>query len=143
MDNWLDTGHGRRPAIVVYSEHSDIAFLRLLRRGFRHCFVMVSVGSLWVMVDPLSHRTLLAVTDLRGLCDHLIALHHAGRRCQAVLTTPNPERKIVMRPFTCVEVVKRVLGISSAFVLTPYQLYKHNNKNKLTTNKINGKGNVG
>lgn len=134
MDNWLDVGHGRRPAIVVYSDNSDLVLLRPLKRGFRHCFVMVSVGSLWVMVDPLSHRTLLAVTDLRGLCDHLIALHHTGRRCQVAMTTPYPERKILVQPFTCVEAVKRILGISAINVLTPFQLYKHNSKNKLTTN---------
>jgi len=32
--------------------------------------------------------------------------------------------------FSCVEFIKRVLGIHSCFILTPWQLYKYLNKEK-------------
>ena len=34
-------------------------------------------------------------------------------------------QRVFFRAFTCVEVIKSVLGIHNRLILTPYQLYKH------------------
>lgn len=58
-----DDADARRddPALVVFMGSSDLKRLRLLRRGFRHCFVAVFTAGGWVICDPLSHQTDLGI----------------------------------------------------------------------------------
>ena len=43
----------------------------------------------------------------------------------------SPERRVMpIRPYSCVESVKRILGIRAGFVLTPWQLYRFLNKKR-------------
>ena len=37
---------------------------------------------------------------------------------------PQPKTAAPWGPFTCVEAVKRVLGVRARFILTPWRLYK-------------------
>ncbi len=132
---------GWRYALVVFTDATELWWLRLLRRGFRHCFVALSMPSGWVVVDPLSHRTSVAYFpgsqefDLAGWYrQHGMAVvavenHSPYRRCAPPL------------PYSCVESVKRILGIRAAFVLTPWQLYCHLNKKR--TFAIDGVGKIG
>ncbi|HSK38647.1 MAG TPA: hypothetical protein VK943_02660, partial [Arenibaculum sp.] len=41
-------------AWVVFCGQADLVWLRLLRRGFRHCFAVLNDGERWITVDPLS-----------------------------------------------------------------------------------------
>jgi hypothetical protein len=43
------------PALVVFRDQTELAWLRWLARGFRHCAVVVRVGGDWVLIDSLSH----------------------------------------------------------------------------------------
>jgi hypothetical protein len=36
---------------------------------------------------------------------------------------PAPRRPAPLRPYTCVEAVKRILGLHAPWVITPWQLY--------------------
>ena len=54
------TGDLRR-AWVVFCGHADLAWLKLLAPGFRHCFVVLNDGRHWLTVDPLSCFTELEV----------------------------------------------------------------------------------
>ncbi|MBK8174224.1 MAG: hypothetical protein IPK66_02725 [Rhodospirillales bacterium] len=44
-------------AIVVFSDDTELFFLKWFRRGFRHCFVAVCIDDCWIIYDPLSHQT--------------------------------------------------------------------------------------
>ena len=110
-------------AIVVFAGETSLKWLRLLRPGFRHCFVLVRRQDCWVIYDPLSHRTDLAV--IVGPSVDELAEWYRERGLQAIETTVRraPLRSAPLRPFTCVEAVKRVLGIHAPWVTTPWQLY--------------------
>lgn len=50
-----------RAACVVFSGRADLPWLRLLKPGFRHCFLVIRRADCWVMYEPLSNRTEISV----------------------------------------------------------------------------------
>lgn len=114
------------PVLVVFVDHAACLSLRLLRRGFRHCFVVLSAGPRWLACEPLKDRIELAVLDLPrefnlarfyGEQGHRVLVGHRP--------PPGPRRRFALAPLTCVTVVKRLLGINAPWVWTPFQLYAH------------------
>ena len=116
-------------AWVVFSGQTDRPWLRLLKHGFRHCFILVNDGRAWFSFDPMLHYT-----DLR--------MHHhippnfdlpswfADNNYQVMKTNicRTPKRPAPLAFFTCVEAVKRFLGIHARSVMTPWQLYRYLSK---------------
>ena len=43
--------------LVVFRDATELRWLRVLKRGFRHCTVAVETERGWVLIDALSHRT--------------------------------------------------------------------------------------
>lgn len=113
-------------AWVVFSGQADRPWLRLLRPGFRHCFVILNDGRHWLSFDPMLNHI-----DLR-VHDHVPAEFDLPRwlreRGQKVVVAPvdhSRKKPVPVSLFTCVEAVKRVLGLHRFFILTPWQLYCH------------------
>ena len=112
------------PIYYVVFCHQVVAWwLRLLRKGFRHCFLLAAYPHSLVVLDPLSRRWLLqALPPLSQ--ERLEALLTANdlRFVKVAAAEPQPE---VMPPafINCVSVVKRLLGIRSFLPITPYGLY--------------------
>ena len=44
-------------AWVVFSDETDLSYLKILKRGFRHCYLLMSDGQKWFSIDPLAHMT--------------------------------------------------------------------------------------
>ncbi len=121
---WSSPGPRWIRALVVFSGHADLVWLRLLRPGFRHCFVVLGSAGGWVCVNPLAHRTEVSVLPVAA--DFDVAGWYRGHGMivvEARLEVP-PRRPAPWRPFTCVEAVKRVLGIHAGYILTPWQLFR-------------------
>ena len=125
---WPNPGGRGAPSsvLVVFADHTSCAWLRSLRPGFRHCFIVLRAGSVWLTCDPLKDRIDLDVLELPAQFD-LAAFdgaqgHHVlhGRRLP-----PQPRRPFAPAPLTCVTVVKRLLGIRAPWVWAPWQLYVH------------------
>ena len=113
-----------RVALVVFVDQAGLLCLRWLRKGFRHCFVIVRVDRGWIACDPMSHRTDL---DLFGdLSPDQLAHWYRSLGLNVVRTRIRsaPLRLAPVRPYTCVEAVKHVLGLHAPWTLTPWQLYK-------------------
>ena len=112
-------------ALIVFSGETDIRWLRLLKHGFRHCFACVYSRGQWVFYDPLAHMTSLSVCTGMDSVDLEFWFRQQG--CQVVRTMLQPVRRKKCPPalFTCVEAIKRLLGVQDFFVLTPWQLFKH------------------
>lgn len=122
----------RQNAWVVFTGQADLPWLKLLKPGFRHCFVALHDGRHWLTLDPLSPHMEAQIHNLppefdlprllkaEGLTVIRTKLHHDHRR-------PAP-----LMLFTCVEAVKRILGIHNRFILTPWQLYCHLTKGDLS-----------
>ena len=108
------------PALVGFVDNGGLWWLRALRPGFRHCFVAVRDEPFWVVLDPLSHHTLVRVETEDDLAS---GYRRLGITVVATRLRSPPPRPAPWRPYTCVEAVKRVLGIHAPWVLTPWQLY--------------------
>jgi hypothetical protein len=98
--------------------------MRLLRPGFRHCFCVLRRADRWVVCDPLKGSIVLEILaeyPLEALAAHYLASGRSLLAGTAGSLRPLPLR---VRALTCVEVVKRLLGIDAPWVLTPYQLFR-------------------
>ena len=111
-------------AIVVFHDRGAGFWPWLFGRpGFRHCFVALNDGRAWVVLDPCSHGTkveaeIAADYDLAGFY----------RDCGFTVLEGRVTRQAKPYPvwfFTCVEAVKRVLGVRGWWIWTPHQLYRH------------------
>lgn len=132
----MSAGAAATRALVVFSGKADLSWLRLLRPGFRHCFVLLDLGGVWVCVNPLAHRTSVELWPLDPTTDLAVWLRaQEGLRVVESVVRHPPRRASPICIFSCVEAVKRVLGIQERWVLTPGQLYDHltrGGKNSLT-----------
>jgi len=116
-------------ALVVFSGQADGCWQRLLRPGFRHCSLILEEGADWLLVEPLSTRLQvrrlgLASVDLRA------RLTRAGLTVVETAALAPADRPAPPGLWTCVETVKRGLGIRALAVQTPWQLYRHLEQNK-------------
>lgn len=109
-------------ALVVFSGRADLWWLRLLKPGFRHCFVALKSPCGWVVVEPLSHRTEIFLVD--PALDLARWYRQHGLTVVEVVPTAPHARTAPWRPYSCVESVKRILGIQAGSVLTPWQLFR-------------------
>jgi len=126
-------------ALVIFSGRADLRWLRLLRPGFRHCFVVLETPGGWISLNPMAHRTDLAVLSVPTGYD--LAGWYRAQGLTVLETVPHlpPRRQAPWRPYSCVEAVKRVLGIHDGFVLTPWQLFRHlENKGKKSLTESGG-----
>ncbi|HEY9163896.1 MAG TPA: hypothetical protein VIN57_04715 [Magnetovibrio sp.] len=119
-------------ALVAFDGQTELKWLKLLRPGFRHCFVLVESHAagvpVWVLYNPLSVGTQIAlwpIADATIIRDELVDQGYIVVETKAV---PIGRRLFAWRPYTCVEAVKRVLGINASWVWTPWQLYIYLNK---------------
>lgn len=113
---------GRR-ALVAFSGRAALWWLRLLKPGFRHCLVAIQDPAGWIVIDPLSHRTEVDLLPLPPDFDLAAWYREAGLIVVDTVTRQPPRRPAPWRPYSCVESVKRVLGIQDGRILTPWQLY--------------------
>jgi hypothetical protein len=111
-------------AVVAFSGKAELWWLRALKPGFRHCLVaLAQPGGGWVLLDPLAHAT--RVAHLPTLADPVGWFLAHGLLPVPVRPVPPAPRAAPWAPFTCVEAVKRALGVRARFVVTPWQLFRH------------------
>ena len=125
-----------RRALVVFTDAPTKAWLRPLKKNFRHCFCAVEDpdARVWVMVDALANGIEVRAVPLADLPDPAAFWRGMGLSVVeagvAEREGASPPPAFFPAPFTCVEAVKRVLGLRAAWVLTPWQLYRQLAKNK-------------
>ena len=109
---------------VCFVDECNVWYLRVLRQGFRHCFILINDGERWLSIEPLLSCLEVGVLPTPadfGLIDWLRAQDH-----KIVETTIN--RKWLghgpIELFTCVKVIKQFLGIHNPWIFTPHQLYQ-------------------
>lgn len=113
-------------AWVAFCGRADFPWLRVLKPGFRHCYVILHDGRQWFSLDPMLHRMEVKIyAHVPGDFDLPGWLRGRG---QVVVEAPldtAPHRPAPLALLTCVEAVKRVLGLHRAFIFTPWQLYHY------------------
>ena len=135
-------GSAGRSAVVVFCGRTELPWLRLLKPGFRHCFIIVDGGGgAWVSLNPMSHRTEVAVLahgpglgsgggwTAESLVRWFQSQGFRAVACRTCRIEAVPRKAAPWLPYTCVEAVKRVLGLRRRLILTPWRLYSHIIKN--------------
>jgi hypothetical protein len=136
------TAAERQPqqAWLAFGGAADQAWLRPLRRGFRHCFAVLHDTDGWTVLDPLSGRLLVVRLDLPQGFD-LPAFYRRSGLAVLGPYVPAPPRASWLPPLlphSCVAVCRSVLGPQAPFAVTPHGLYRRlqenagNRKNVLT-----------
>lgn len=115
---------GATRAVVVFEDRARAGCLAWLRAGFRHCFCLAHRPVGWVVCDPLKSVTRLEVVPDYPEPELLAHYGRLGMVAIAGDCSPGSRPGPVLRPLTCVELVKRIVGLHAATVWTPYQLYR-------------------
>ena len=111
-------------ALVVFTDRCAVWWLRGLRSGFRHCFLLMRERDRWILADSLAHRLCLRILDHQEAAGLLVTLTRGGDRIVPVRPVAAPlRRKRPLRPFSCVELSARSLGMDARLTLTPFQLF--------------------
>lgn len=108
---------------VVFSDQTDLWWLKCLRRGFRHCFVIMRFADIWMALDPLAHKTEIMRIDIPDAFSLIGWLESQGERVVCVSAQKAELKPLFPAPCSCVEMVKRVLGLRQFFIFTPWQLF--------------------
>ena len=108
---------------VVFEDNTSLWWLRFLKRGFRHCKMYIKITqTAYLEINPMSNQMFIFLHIFEKRSEFLRVIHKSD-----YIRIKIRGAKLKCAPlgaFTCVEVVKRVLGIHNFFVFTPYQLYK-------------------
>ncbi|MBR4926733.1 MAG: hypothetical protein IKY98_00230 [Alphaproteobacteria bacterium] len=120
MKSRITQGYRYPFALVGFGGTPRFWWMHFLKKGFYHCFVALGNGFEWILIDSLSH-----FTDAIVLKNVNIEAVLTQKGYRLIRTTPDipPYSRAQLMPFTCVETVKRFLGIKNRYILTPYQLY--------------------
>ena len=119
-------------AWAVFTGQTELWWLKFFKSGFRHCYVVLNDGKHWLSVDPLSSYMDVAVHHLPAQFDLPLWLAERGHKVVPAHVS-REARQAPWMVFTCVEAVKRVLGIHNRFVFTPWQLYRYLRKQNTYT----------
>ncbi len=128
-------GAGQHRAWVIFSGQADLRWLRILKPGFRHCFVVINDGQCWVSYDPMSHHTDITVHHVPAFFDLPGWLAGRGHKVVETVIDKTSNKAAPLAIFSCVEAVKRVLGIHQRGVITPWQLYRYLTRKNNKTEK--------
>ncbi len=123
-------------AWVIFSGQADLPWLKIFKPGFRHCFVLLNDGVNWLTLDPLSNYTDVCVHHVPNEFSMPLWLRDRGYK----VVPAQLERSKKPAPwmvFTCVEAVKRVLGLHNRLIITPWQLYCHLSKTQPNHGSLN------
>ena len=93
-----------------------------LKRGFRHVLVAIEIEQGTVVVLDAAGGGLhvwAGACTLEQMADYYIEFGAI-----VVETKARPAGALCPTPWTCVEMVKRALGVRDLFILTPLQLYR-------------------
>lgn len=115
-------------AWVVFSGEADLWWLRVLKRGFRHCFVIARDEKNWIVLDPLSPHLEVSVLPLPRSFDLPGWLQKQNLKVLQAPIQRHHNKAAPFNMFSCVEVIKRFLGIHVRRIMTPWQLYCFLNK---------------
>ena len=109
-------------AYVVFENNVTLWWLHILRKGYRHCKIYVQMSEkIYLEVNPLSNQTFIFLHFFENHAEFKKVIHKS-----CFIKTKIMQSELKSAPigaFTCVEVVKRILGIHNFWIITPLQLY--------------------
>lgn len=113
--------YGQSLAIVVFGS-SSLRYLQVLKAGYQHCSVITQDKGNWHLMDPLSNGTHITELGEAAPSEILALFSNDGYDAIAVQRRPPLPKEMPWALYTCVEAVKRVLGLHNRWIVTPWQL---------------------
>lgn len=125
-------------AWLAFGGGADQAWLRPLRRGFRHCFAVLREAEGWTVLDPLSGRLLVVRLNLPVGFDLPAFYRRSGLAVLGPYAPAAPRASWLppLLPHSCVALCRSVLGPGAPFALTPHGLYRRLQENSETRKKV-------
>jgi len=110
---------------LVYEDKEPHWWSIFFKKGYKHVYAVRFDGLFWIKLDFM-----LGFTDVDVLCYdwHDGIKDIAGDSPTQYVETWRERRyrvRLLFAPYTCVEGMKALLGISAFWVITPYQLFKY------------------
>lgn len=139
---WRAAREAPQEVWIAFGGQADQAWLRPLRRGFRHCFAALRDEAGWTVLEPLSGRLLVARLAVPAGFDLPGFYRRAGLAVVGPFV-PGPVRARwlpPLLPFTCVGLCRAVLGAGAPFAFTPFGLFRrlarnlHKDRKNILTN---------
>jgi hypothetical protein len=131
----LGEGPWRRYFLVCANGIRPSWWDRILRRGFRHCYVLIWDGACWLYVDPTLYRLHVSILDYYQEENPLAWIDDRDVHVLEVAVEAEPKRMRApwsVGPLTCVEGCKAALGVRSFWLWTPWRLYRYLEKRNVT-----------
>ena len=97
---------------------------RFIKKGFLHCYAFKESpgGQYWMIVEPMrSHVDFDIIPKSK---ENFEQLTNCNKLVTVVVRYDLTKDRGHFCRFNCVEVVKSLIGVSSFWTFTPYQLYK-------------------
>ncbi len=114
-----------KSAWVVFTNQTELPLLRLLKKGYRHCFVLINDAGNWISIDPMANYMDVSIHSIPSGFDMPDFMIKSGHKVIKVNLNNHIDKCAPWMIFTCVEACKRILGIHKRFIFTPWQLYCH------------------
>ena len=118
-------GNDHPEMLVVFVGQTECRLLCWLKKGFRHCFAALRVENRWIICDSLKNQIEFSLFDLPY--DFDLGEFYRERGHTVVTGTGATSRtanSICPEPLTCVTIVKRIIGVRSFWIVTPWQLFR-------------------
>lgn len=112
---------------VVFQDETSLWWLRILKPGFRHCYILIPLGdNSYLELNPMSNQLFINIYHFPRGYDYISSLKAASKQVVWVaMPQYTPMSAAPIGVFTCVEFVKRTLGLHDRKIMTPYALYKY------------------
>lgn len=109
---------------LVYIDKDDLWWSKYLKAGYRHVFAIKFDGLFWIRMDLTIGYTDFDVLlyDYKDSIDDIV---QDNATYQHVEVWRKTRYRSILAPWTCVEMMKSLLGIKAWWILTPFQLYKY------------------
>lgn len=113
---------------LVYEEKKEgLWWQKYLKKGYKHVFAVHFDGLFWIKMDFTIGYTDYSVLpfDYRDTIKHVLEGRDMTYQYVEAWRKPRYRVRLLFAPWTCVELMKSLLGIRAWWVITPYQLFKH------------------
>lgn len=111
-------------AYVVFCDENSKWWLRWLKPGFRHCFIIIKTSGKFIAIEPL-----FSCIEFDIIGEEEIELdkflRSKGHTVVEFQIHRNLNKMFPISIYSCVTICKAYLGIRNQLISTPYQLYRY------------------
>ncbi len=112
-------------AWVCFTGETELRWLALLKKGFKHCCVILEYHDHWLVLDPLSTYTDIEIVQKERVSNLPLVLSSQNYFIMLAILNREGITPHTIGIYSCVSFVKKILGIKAWRVQTPWQLARY------------------